>query len=194
MYRLLNFEVISRIFSEVATAKVSSMSKMLYINCLMHHFKDKQTTDEDSMAFEMFESDIKNYNKWKKNFEELHKAKIITITDKLILFNNTWGQFIDRTQIVKKPNLLAISTAEGFREGLFQNKSAIEVIGMKYNVAQNKIISMMDIFIKEQEAIGTGYNDAGEVTKHFIYWFGSNINKVETKNETVTSKGKIIGL
>ena len=194
MYQLLTFEVIYRIFTEYATINVSSMSRLLYLNCLMHHFNGKDATDENSMAFEMFEEDIKNYAKWKKNFQELHKAKVITITDKMIHFNNTWGQFIDRTQLVKKSSLLPLKTAEELREDLFQNKSAIDVLGMKHNVTPNKISSMMDIFIKEQQAVGTRYNDSGEVSKHFIYWFSSNINKIELKNETVKSKGKIIGL
>lgn len=194
MYRLITFEVIDRIFNECATIKVSSMSKMLYLNILMHHFKDKGMTDEESMAFEMFEEDIKNYEKWKRNFQELHKAKLITITDKMILFNNTWGQFIDRTQLVKKSTLLPMKTPDELREALMQNRSALDVLGMKYNVTPNRITQMMEIFIKEQQAIGTKYNDNSEMSKHFIYWFGSNINKIEVKNETVKSKGKIIGM
>jgi len=194
MYRLLTFEVINRIFTDFAKINVSSMSRLLYLNCLMHHFNGKDATDENAMAFEMFEEDIYNYSKWKKNFQELHKAGVITITEKMILFNNTWGQFIDRTQLVRKSSLLPMKTAEELREDLIQNKSAIDVLGMKHNVTPNRISNMMDIFIKEQQAVGTKYNDSGEVSKHFIYWFSSNLNKIEVKNETVKSKGKIIGL
>jgi len=87
-----------------------------------------------------------------------------------------------------------MKTAEDMRDDIIQNKSAIDVLGMKHNVTPNRISNMMDIFIKEQQAVGTKYNDIGEVSKHFIYWFSSNLNKIDVKNESVKSKGKIIGL
>ena len=50
MIDLITLGVIEKIFDGL---KVSSMSKSLYINCIIKHFKDKDATLENSLAFEL---------------------------------------------------------------------------------------------------------------------------------------------
>lgn len=196
MYSLFNFEVIDRIFKERAEAKLSSKAKSLYINCLMGYFKGLEANEKNAMAFELFEEDIKNYEKWKTTFQELHKAKLITITSKMIVFNNCWGQFIDRQQLTNSTLAIYVETmksAEDFRQNLLQNESMMSVMGMKNKIKIKQVLNLIDVFIMEQMAIGTKYANSSECIRHFINWSSKNIDKTTPVNEVVRSTGKILG-
>ena len=73
MLHLINLFVIDKIFNEAAESKLCPMSMMLYINCLTHNFKDKPASFSGAVAFEIFENEIKDYHKYEKYFQKLHK-------------------------------------------------------------------------------------------------------------------------
>lgn len=196
MLSLITLDVIEQIFDAKKDCKISSMTKSLYINCLIKHLKNKDSSDKNAMSFDMFISEIPNYAKWEPNFVELHHAKIVSISLNRISFNNMWGQLIDRSLLHKEQTYVINSkkTPEIFQKDLQENQSLIDLIGMKQRMTKNQIFNMIELFIKEQMAISTVYMDAGECAKHFIYWVPNNIAKVSLVGETVKSKGKILGL
>ncbi len=193
LYSLFTFEVIDNIFKEKAEIEISSMSKMLYINILMGQFKNKEANEKNAMAFEMFYDDIKNYNRWEKNFKELHKARLITIGEKFITFHNAWGSYIDRSSIVELKHAQyesSLKTADTYKQSLVNNQTMFEVTGMKYKLSKESMFKLIDIFINEQIAIKNKYENESECTRHFINWVGKNSNLQTNKP---SSSNKIIG-
>lgn len=197
MFSLITFEVVERIFEERAEGDISAMSQLIYINSLYNHFKDKIADQKNAMGFEVFLSDINNYNRWSKNFQELHKLKLINISQDRITFLNHWGQFIDRSKIeLKQCDLLKIKElkTDDLTTKLKENQSLLEVISMKHKISKNQLFDAIDIFCKEQEAIKNNYRTDSDLTKHFIHWANIYIKKSDLKQETVKSKSKILGM
>jgi hypothetical protein len=196
MLSIITLETIDKIFSERFECKVQPMSKILYINCLMGHFKNLEANEKNAIAFELFYSDIKGYETWKNNFTELHKAKATTLTPQFIIFNNLWGRYIDRSSFNEKGTAIyesQLKTADHFKQELLGNQTMFEVTGMKHKLSKESMVQLIDLFVKEQEAISTKYENASECTRHFIYWARSNGSKLQTMPDVVKSTGKILG-
>jgi hypothetical protein len=177
MLKLINLFVIKSIFDK---HKVSPLSQMIYINCLTHHFKDLDATEENSMAFELFESDFE-YEKYKLNFQELHKAKLIVLDNRIIRFNNTWGTFIDRTMLTKKEAKKDIYKC-------LDGQEFLELVCMKNKVNMDAVKVLIGKFIKEQIALGKNHYNESDCRKHFLYWVRFNVSE----GQIVKSKGKIL--
>ena len=194
MFSLLTFEVIEKIFDERAEQKTSSLAKMLYLNCLMGRFKGKDATEENSTGFEIFIGEIKNYTTWAPRFIELHKAKLITITDQMIIFHNHWGQFIDRSSLKpKEVNVVTRITPLSCREDLINNVSMFELVGMKNKLNKEKYVELVDTFVKQQTALQEWYSNSQSCSKHFLYWAMGQATTTQTPT-TVKSKNKLLGL
>ena len=73
------------------------------------------------------------------------------------------------------------------------NQSLIDLIAMKNSINKEKIIELIDLFIKEQDAVLTKYNNENEVSKHFLNWCNTQISKSKPVSEKVKSKSKILG-
>jgi FkbM family methyltransferase len=71
---------------KISKVKLSAKSQMIYINCLIHHFKDLEPAEGNSVAFSLFEEDFGDYSKFKANIQELHKAGLVMITSSNITF------------------------------------------------------------------------------------------------------------
>jgi hypothetical protein len=192
MLTLLNLQVFDTIFETRAEHKLSSMSKSLYINCLFGYFKGKEVNEKNSIAFEIFINDIKNYSKWQKNFQELHKAKLIKIENDRINFINHWGQFIERAKLSTE-KLFVKTDVNSFYEQLINNKSLMDLICMKHKISYQKAIELVELFIQEQNAVLNKYYNESECSKHFINWTNTYISKNKPTSEKVISKGKILG-
>lgn len=193
MLDLITLQVIEDIFD--STSKVQSLSKSLYINCLVKHFKNKDATMDNAMGFTFKVSDIPNYQKFHNNFQDLHNAGIINLSSKEVIFENKWGQLIDRSKLdTLHEGSGKMKRALEYEDDLRNNTSMIDVICMKNKMSKSQVMSLIKIFILEQDATQTMHKDSGEVSKHFIYWVSTNIDKIELTNETVKSKSKILGL
>jgi hypothetical protein len=192
MIDLITLGVIEKIFDGI---NVKSMSKSLYINCMIKHFKTKIALFENSASFELPLNEIKNFQKWEQNFIDLKNNGLVEISVSSIVFLNKWGQHIDSFKYagIKKGNN-QLSSALVFEEDLKKNQSMIEVIAMKNKLAKNQIINLIRIFVLEQDATETLYKDLGECSKHFIYWVNTNKDNIDMSIETVKSNGKILGL
>lgn len=194
-HSLITFEVIDKIFENKAEIELNSMSKMLYINVLFAHFKNKEAIEKNMMAFEIFYSDIKNFKRWEKNFQELHKARLLTISDKHIIFHNSWGSYIDRSEVNNLKNVeyqSSLKDAEAFKQNLVNNQTMFEVTGMKHRISKENMLKMIDEFIAEQMVVKNKYLNESECTRHFIHWVGKNAtNPIQPVNKSKQSK--IIG-
>jgi hypothetical protein len=197
MHSLFTFEVIEKIFNQRAEQKTSSLAKMLYLNCLMAHFRDKEANEKNATGFELFRNEIKNYDKWSTQFIELHKAKLISVTSDMLVFHNHWGTFLDRTEIVLKENIkitIGAEHVEEYHNYLIENKHLVDLIAMKNKWTQTQILEVIDLFMKEQLALCTQYNSTQDCVRHLISWIGINAQKLNIKTQASKSKNKIIGL
>lgn len=196
MLTVINLFTIDKIFNGVATTKLTTSAKMLYINCLTHHFREKKPTIVNAVAFEMFKNDIPKYEKFQKVFEELHKAELIIIRDDAIGFVNTWGQYIDRKQLekVNVDTYVAGFSFEGvnaFIEEMRKNTGLHELCAMKHKISTRQVEALLDMFQKEQISIDKKYCGYSDCAKHFINWIPNNSSKVPQEN--VKSKSKLLG-
>lgn len=199
MLKLISLHTIDMIF-EGAEYSLSPKAKILYINCLMHHFRAKEATEVNSIAFEMFEEDFKDFYKYKANFQELHKAGIIEMTYGKLIFHNKWGQHIDRTKLSapigeQKVNGYSFNEVEVYESELKSSDSLIELAMMRNKIAKPDVMNLMDLFIKEQKAFGKKYNSFSDCAKHFTYWAQPKSNQMPKEtSKQVKSNGKILGL
>lgn len=196
MLRIINLFVIDKIFTEVSEINLSALSKMLYINCLTYHFKDKPAKVSSAVAFEILNIEVTNYNKYEKYFIELHKAELVVLSDNKILFNNVWGQFIDRSNLEKVSANeyvagFTFQSVTDFKNELFENKKMYDLAMMKNKLSKSQIDKLLDLFIKEQETFETKYNNFSECVKHFSYWISKNIDSAQLL--VVKSSGKMLG-
>ena len=194
MLKILNLYVIDQIFSE-ATG-LSATSKMIYINCLMHHFRNKPANATSAIAFDFFKEDFGDFEKYKKNFQELHKAGLVELGYDKISFNNTWGKHMDWSQLKKvSPNSyvggLQFKSIKEFSKDLKTNQKMVELAQMKFHISAHQVEKLVALFIAEQDTYGKTYPNLSDAIRHCTSWIGINAAKVP--NETIKSKGKILG-
>ena len=196
MLMVINLYVIDKIFSEVSETKLSATAQMVYINCLMHHFREKKANVASIVAFELFEEDFGEYDKFKKALQELHKAKLITIGVKTIAFHNVWGKYIDRSKLdkVSPEKYVAgfnFTPVTEFKDELLLSRHLLELAQMKYKLSKTQSQKLIELFIVEQEAFQKKYVNFSDCIKHCSYWIGMNCDKIP--KEIVKSNGKILG-
>lgn len=198
MLKIINLYVIDKIFEE--SKKISAKAKMLYINCLTHHFKEKSALVSNAVAFEMFEEDFRDFSRFKVPMQELHKAGLIEIGTNKIAFHNTWGRHIDRSQLEKVDAMeyvagFAFNGIEHFKADLINSNSIVELASMKYSIKKEDLPQLIELFITEQTTFDKKYSGFSDCIKHFTYWLPNNIKKLTTQTPTtVKSKSKILGM
>ena len=193
MIDLITLNVVDQIFN--SCEKVKPLSKLLYINCLTKKFKELDATADNATSFEFLKNEIPKYNKWQTNFMDLQIAGLVTVTHDAVVFNNTWGQLIDRSKFGGiQVGMSTMNSALKFEQDLMNNTSMLDVIGMKNKLNKNQVLSLIKIFVLEQDATQSMYRDLGDCSKHFIYWVNTNIDKIEIVQDTAKSKSKILGL
>ncbi len=197
MLTVINLYTIDKIFNEDAEFKLSPTAKMLYINCLTHHFKEKKPTVLGAVAFSIFINDIRDYHKFERLFQELHKAGLVIIGTTEIQFQNHWGKHIDRSKLDKvSPEEyvagFSFELASKYKEEILGHTSLFELTQMKHKVSKKQIEDLLDLFVKEQDTFGKKYNGFSDCVKHFTYWIPNNLSK--TQNENVKTGAKVLGL
>lgn len=195
MLHIINLYVIDKIFEE-AIEKVGAYAKMLYINCLTHHFKNKPAKITSIIAFELFHSDIANYIKYQHLFIELHKADLVSITEISIKFNNVWSKHIDLSKLdkVNPDEYVAgfqFESISRFKEDLLNNTNLIELSMMKNKLSKEQSKKLIELFILEQETYDKKYSSLSDCIKHCSYYLSMNSAKVP--KDVVKSSGKILG-
>lgn len=195
MLMVINLYVIDMIFGD-AESIISANAKMLYINCLMHHFRLKKANIANAIAFDLFYEDFKDYDKYKKSLQELHKAGLLTMGDKTITFNNLWGQYIDKSLLEKvaPDEYIAgfqFQPVSKFKEDLMTSQSISDLSQMKYKLTKIQVSRLVELFIAEQTTFDKVYHNFGDCKKHFINWLFYNSDKIPNQNQ---NKPKILGL
>ncbi len=196
MLNVITLYTIDKILNEDSEVKLSPMAKMLYINCLTHHFRNKPATVVNAVAFDLFKNDIRGYERYQRHFEELHKGGLVAIGMDRISFNNCWGKHIDRAKLEKtSPDEfvagVTCSTPEQFKKELLSNQTMFELVGMKYKATHKQVEMLIDLFIKEQSTFEKKYINFADCVKHFTYWLPHNLDKAP--KESVKSGGKLLG-
>ena len=197
MLTVINLYTIDMIFADCGNVKLKPLTKMLYINCLMHHFREKKPTVANAVAFSMFINDIPNYDTYEKMFQELHKAGLVVIGISDVRFENVWGKYIDRTKLDKvSPQEyvagFSFAKASGFKDDMLKSDSLIELLQMKHKISGKQIETLIALFVKEQDAFEKQYSSYADCTRHFTYWIPNNVSKAV--GETVKTGAKILGL
>lgn len=197
MLKIINLYVIDKIFNEDSIISIGSRAKMLYINCITHHFRNKTATNVNSIAFSIPIMDIKNYNIYRNDFLELESGELINIENDKIKFINHWGKHIDRTLLDKVAieeylGSYSKNLASKYLNEINGNTKLLELIQMKYKINMDKVNKLIDMFVKEKDAFGTTYNNFSECSQHLTYWINTNVNKAQ--GEKVISSAKILGL
>jgi len=188
MLEIITLSTIKKIFDN-ANCEVSSMSKMLYVNCLMHHFGDLSYTQEDSVGFELTDTEVK-FNAFKKNFQDLKKAGVLEINfDGSIVFFPLWLRHIDKLLLTKKPSVVVDNQEiEGV---LNQSQVFLDLVCMKHSITILSARNLIKRFSYEQYALGKHHRNESEIKNHFLNWVKFNLNNDVKK--VVKSNAKILG-
>jgi hypothetical protein len=192
MLELFNLLVFQKIFEERAENKLSSNAKSLYINCFFGYFLNKELSEKNSQQFEIFILEIKNYEKWKHAFVQLHQAKLISITNDRIIFLNHWGQFIDRKKLDQSQTI--VIPLLDLKNSLIVNKNLYELSNRRFKIDSKKFEELIDTFTLELEATKTIHSNEQQLNKHFINWLNVYFQKNKPTSTKVNSSNKIIGL
>lgn len=195
MLTILNLYVLDNIIKE-AKRKIPPMAQMVYINCLLHHFREIPATPSGAVAFDIFKTDLGDYTKFSKHFQDLHKAGLVVIENERISFTNVWGKHINRAELEKEnPDEYVAGfhqqEAEKFENELVKSRLTIELCAMKYKMTMGQVEKLVPLFILEQKTFEKKYSNFGDCSKHFVSWVRMNVEKVP--KETVKSNGKILG-
>jgi hypothetical protein len=187
----ISLYVIDEIFSKEAKTSLSVYAKMLYINCITHHFKDKEPYITNLNEFSLPKSSLNNQTKFNALFSELEQAGLIKINFDTILFFNHWTKYMDISRMSNDVFIPKSYSCLDFNDQMYNAHQLIELCAMKNKIAKSQVIKLMKMFFDEQIALETKYPNEQECKKHFLYWVAYNKDKVS--NETVKSGAKILG-
>lgn len=185
---LFNLTVLEKIYLNECKNKLSTTSKVIYQNAIYKNINDKGFSISDLNSFNVELNHIKNFEKYKENFNELFKYKLISLNVEktIITFNDVWVKYmnlgylnIGNVQMVK---------ANDFKDEMYNSHSLYEAVKYKYKIKQNQVVQLLQLFFQEQLAIDKTYNNENEVRKHFIYWCSSQLDKVTTTSAISTGK------
>lgn len=194
MLNAINLFVLDKIFKERCNGiKLNASTQMFYIRCLSRHFDNKELKYENSQQFEMFDSDFPNYEKWKPKLQELHRAGLINMSGRTIIFINHWGQYIDRTIFVgthTDESEFSKSPIE-YLEKLKNSQSLEELCCMKNKITKKQFSTLLELFLKEQTELEKVYFELSDVKQHLINWIPYNIDKIP--NIRTATATKILG-
>lgn len=187
----INLFVIDEIFKNEAKTKISVYSKMLYINCLTHHFTNKEAYITNLSEFEINKTSIPNLVNYIDLFNELVDARLVVHKYDSYLFLNVWTKYMDISRMNNDVFMAKSFTCLDFNDQMYNSHQLIELCAMKNKIAKQQVIKLMKLFFDEQSALQTKYPNEQECKKHFLYWIAYNKDKVSS--ESVKSTSKILG-
>lgn len=177
MLKSITLHTIDKIFAETE-APIGSLAKMLYLNCLMHHFRNLEPTASNSVAFEIPIMDIPNYKRYEILFDELMKAGLVEIRPLSIFFVNHWGSHIDKMDFQKTPNDVVVglhfTNAEQVIKEIVENDYLFELLAMRHKFKREQFEKLVKMFVTEQIAFGKKYYNVNDMLKHFTFWIPQN--------------------
>lgn len=185
MLTLINLEVIQQILKSSKT-KISASAQMLYINCLMHHFKDKKPTAINNLPFEILHSSF-NYQKYYPLICQLHYGGLVILREKSIYFHDLWNQYID-FDFEQKSSGVTFTPVEKYKDELL-NSNKLKMFAQKtYRFSEDAFIKSVEQFVLETSATEQTYQMYRQCATHFVNWLGKR-NAVISPSGTKTTTG-----
>lgn len=191
MLKVINLFIIDKIFSKYGQGKLSPKAQMLYINIIMHHFRDLEAKSVNCAAFSMNNNTFPNFNKYKALLSELSEYDIIQVTDTNVIFYNLWSPYIDAKLLDLEKVSFEPKSPLSYQEEMNNAEQFIELTSMKHSLSKTHVVKLIDLFLREQESFKKTYSSYGECVKHFTYWIALNQHKVP--KESVKSSKKMLG-
>ena len=187
MLKLISLWTFKKIF-ERSKIELSSTAKMLYINCMVHHFEELDEQETNSHAFKIYDGEM-DFKKYIKTFAELEKAGLVKIESNGVIFENHWGQFIDRSALTKIN--APINTISHFETELYNNNRLFEHCSKTFILNREKLDGYIVKFIDEQQALNKIYHDFNDVSRHFYFWLQKQLptNPQPSKGSSSTILG-----
>ena len=187
---LFSLEVIEKIFED---KWVSFKAKALYVNCLTHWFRKMNFQERELGEFYLFTSEIKNYDKWSSNFDELVLNGLLEFKNNKIIFYPVWSNFLDSEMIAyfskeKQPSF------EKFYQQMKSSEEMINLITYKTKLSKDVILQKMELFYFEQKALDMTYKDEQEFKRHFYNWVNHQANSEIIPIKQDANSIKILGL
>jgi hypothetical protein len=139
-----------------------------------------------AVAFSIFINEIKNYSKFEKVFQELHKAGLVIISEKEVAFQNVWGKYIDRTKLDKTtPDEFVANfvfkKASVFKEEMLKSDMVYETVRMKYKIEDGDVTELLNMFVMEQDSMEKTYSNYSDCVKHFYNLLPKSIAKMKSE-------------
>jgi len=178
MLKLITLHTIDCIFAH-AHAPVGAGAKMLYINCITHHFKPLPPTASNMVAFEIPISEIPNYHRYELLFEELNRAGLVELRTYTVFFINLWGCHIDKSSLQKQPfdfmGDLGVADKDALEKEFMENDYLFELVAMKHKIDRQHYAKLVQVFVTEQVALNKKYYNLNDCFKHFLFWTPTNL-------------------
>lgn len=188
MLKVIDLYIIDQIFSE-SPVKLSATAQALYLNCLIWKFKDQPATELGAFAFEVGYSTC-NHDKFKKQFDELQAAGLITYEQAFIRFENVWSKHIDTRRFNEPDQVL---NQESIIEQARSSRQGLDVVGMRLRITAQEVTRLFDLFILEQKAVGKSYSAPEKCIRHFINWSQVGNKKELLNNQNRNNGTKLLG-
>jgi hypothetical protein len=151
----------------------------LYVHCLIYHFSKLEAKTANITAFEIYNTDIKNFERHRKTFIQLDKAGLVSVNLNTVAFHNMWGAHIDRTKLEKsKPEefigAFEMKPPSFYANDLYKSKGVIETCIMKHGLKEQEVKKMMEAFVGEKESSETAYQSLRAFITDFYYYARTN--------------------
>ena len=194
MLQLINLWTLTKIF-EAAQFDLMSKTQMVYLNCLINHFKELNPTQKNAEAFSIFKAEF-DYKSFEKNFIELHKSGLVQIEPDKIVFINLWGQHIDRSKLLENEQEYAgqipYNSIDSYEPRLKESNQFLEMCQRKTKLSKEAVLKYLDAFLDEQKALSKTYIDFRACSSHFYYLLVKN--KAENDGSPKIGSNKILGM
>lgn len=191
MIKLFNLLVIETIFKNHNRFPMSAQEKMVYINCLTHHFKNLEASYVNAQQFTLKYSENPILNDFKDVFKILEKNGLVYITDAGIIFEKVWEHLnlITSNSFVQQINAIDLAEQNNLKQHLLDNDFMRELCGIKHKVVGSAYDKLVELFLIEQIATNKKYSSLADSVKHFMFWIPRNVNAVYVDKK----KPKILG-
>jgi len=191
--KFISLDVIEKIFVNETAIYIDPSAKMLYITCLINHFKNKKPSIANLNAFRLtFEqAGMPTDNILRElGFKQLVNCGFVLEDDQGYVFNNLWSKYMNLNLLEDHARLRNLHLASFYGEMILSNQQYLDIVAMKNKIKASVVVELFHNFIKEQDSINNTYPSMAECQKHFMNWV--RFNKDESKNKVFRSSGTLM--
>lgn len=184
MLKLINLYIIDQIFTKAESEKdlkVGARAQILYINCLIHHFRELDLDENNLVAFSLTKEEC-YFERLKEHYAKLQMAGLVSVREDHVFFYDLWRDYLDMNQTAEPDDL--------GRE-LFQKSDLQLHIRRVYKIDEATYKKTVETFLSTQKAAGKKYSGVQDIKSHFINWCRHNI--VAPADSTVKSNSERLG-